>query len=155
MTVSSDTNRQDRSVRARHVEGMAHKTIRNCAVKFRFRCPKTWDELQTTEDEGRRFCGECERSVFLCNTDAETILHARAGHCVARRVPDELMMIGEPESDESEARILRMIEREEDIDRALRAASWSTRECPMCHWPLRDDRSTCLVCRADVARPQT
>ena len=77
------------------------RTIRNCLLPiFRQVCPKQWDALTPTEDAGVRHCGECKQHVYLCLTDEETLDHARAGHCVARVIPDESelgsMILGRP-----------------------------------------------------------
>lgn len=62
--------------------------IRNCVVKFRRVCPRTWEQLSSTPDPGVRFCGTCDHDVFLCSTDAEAVTHARAGHCIAKAMLD-------------------------------------------------------------------
>lgn len=63
-------------------------TIRNCDKQFHFVCPQKWGELQETEDKTKRFCDKCEQTVYFCITDDETRKHARAGHCIAREIPD-------------------------------------------------------------------
>ncbi len=48
--------------------------IRNCAVTFRRVCPRTWESLRSTEEASIRFCASCQREVFLCMVDDETVL---------------------------------------------------------------------------------
>src|SRR5262245_65109390 len=76
-------------------------TVRNCPPLFRFVCPKTWDELIATDDKGVRYFQKCQKHVYLCMTDAETIERAKTGRCIAREIPHESelpeMVLGEPE----------------------------------------------------------
>jgi hypothetical protein len=62
--------------------------IRNCMVRFRRVCPQTWEQLSSTSARAMRFCATCNREVFLCETDAEALEHAQAGHCIAKPMPD-------------------------------------------------------------------
>jgi hypothetical protein len=39
--------------------------------------------LQTTENEGIRFCNKCEKQVFHCDNDKQLASHREARHCVA------------------------------------------------------------------------
>jgi hypothetical protein len=76
-------------------------TVRNCPVDFRFQCSKLWDDLAVTTDAAIRHCEQCGSDVFFRTTDEETIAHARAGHCIAREVPDQsefprVVVIGQP-----------------------------------------------------------
>ena len=64
-------------------------TIRNCDRVFRFQCPQLWTDLSATETADIRHCAVCDREVFFCTTDEETIEHAKAGHCIARELPDD------------------------------------------------------------------
>src|SRR5436305_13940628 len=77
------------------------RTIRNCPLPvFRQVCPREWEQLALTEDASVRHCAQCNQDVYLCSTDDETLNHARAGHCIARLIPDasELpkMYVGQP-----------------------------------------------------------
>jgi hypothetical protein len=77
------------------------QTIRNCPLPiFRQVCPQKWEALAPTGDAGVRHCGQCDQQVFLCSTAEETLNHARAGHCVAREIPDSselpTMYLGRP-----------------------------------------------------------
>src|SRR2546422_2455676 len=49
------------------------RTIRLCGLKFKRQCPLNWDALKPTADVRSRYCGTCDRSVFLCESDEETM----------------------------------------------------------------------------------
>lgn len=55
--------------------------IINCEVTFK--CPKDWEALAATRDDGRRYCTECDRDVFWCRIEAEMSEAASKGKCVA------------------------------------------------------------------------
>lgn len=55
----------------------------NCDVKFRFRCPRLWEQLRPTDDEGIRFCEVCAKSVHRAADANEADRLARQGKCVA------------------------------------------------------------------------
>jgi hypothetical protein len=57
--------------------------------EFTFKCPKVWNRLQTTADEGVRHCSECDRHVYLVLNKEEFRRHRQAGHCVAVSVKGE------------------------------------------------------------------
>lgn len=63
--------------------------IHNCPPRFRYRCPKEWDALLPTQDQGVRHCLTCDRDVFRCETSAEFFAHADQGHCVALALKSE------------------------------------------------------------------
>ena len=60
---------------------MSDRLIRNC--KFRFRCTRQWQLLDETEAPSIRFCGECRKKVYLCETDVELIEALQQNRCVA------------------------------------------------------------------------
>lgn len=65
-----------------------------------------WGLLSLTEQVKVRFCGECKREVFLCDSEEELAFHVKESHCVAIPVenpkPSEELprtyVIGEPET---------------------------------------------------------
>merc|ERR1712216_1090220 len=71
--------------------------IEQCDVKFRYKCPKKWDELKASETPGTRCCEECKESVFLVTTHAEMDSHYRQRHCIAIQYEDEIEEMGEIE----------------------------------------------------------
>jgi hypothetical protein len=63
--------------------------IQNCGWTVKFQCPRTWDDLQATDDPYVRLCGTCVRQVFRCDSDTEVRNHAKQGHCVAVFISNE------------------------------------------------------------------
>jgi hypothetical protein len=67
--------------------------ISNCKgtnSEWKFRCPLQWDFLLETEEEGVRFCGQCEENVYHITSDEELGRAIRLNQCVAISVPEEL-----------------------------------------------------------------
>lgn len=60
-------------------------TIENC--EFSFKCPRHWEDLESTDKEDKRYCINCEREVFLVESKILFEAHARLGHCVAVHDP--------------------------------------------------------------------
>jgi uncharacterized protein (TIGR02996 family) len=65
------------------VAAISRVAIENCGVTFRFRCPKRWEKLQTTDDPAVRFCETCRRQVFFCSSIHSAVNNAWSGRCVA------------------------------------------------------------------------
>jgi len=84
-----------RSVRRRRTAALAGRgtametinLIRNCMMTFRKVCPKTWEQLSSTSAPAMRFCGTCNREVFLCKTDGEPWSIPRPGTASPSRCP--------------------------------------------------------------------
>ena len=137
-----------------------NRTIRNCPIPvFRRVCPQQWEALTQTDQPNVRYCEQCNQNVFLVSTDEETLSHARAGHCIAREIPDasELpaIYVGQPKSspphtvEQEEA--LRLTHRERGIDDSLKNLD-SPRFCPRCHYPAPNWRMSCRVCGLEIGR---
>ena len=68
--------------------------IKNCPIEIargllRFRCPKRWDDLNKTGDEGVRLCDKCNENVHVVS-NYEELGHAyREGLCVAIKFSDD------------------------------------------------------------------
>jgi hypothetical protein len=135
-------------------------TIRNCLPAFRFVCPQRWESLTPTEQGWTRHCSQCNRQVYLCTSDEQTIAHARAGNCIAREIPDgsELPHIyvgqpsGLPATTPEQERALEISHRERGIDDAIKNAQRSSRCCPRCQYPAPDWRVACRVCGFELER---
>ena len=57
-------------------------TIRNCT--FAFRCKANWDKMTPTNSDGRiRFCLDCQKEVYLCESDQELIHNVVNNRCIA------------------------------------------------------------------------
>lgn len=55
-------------------------------------CQQKWDALEPLKDQADvRFCGQCQRAVFLARGDAEFDRHTALGRCVA--VAHDLAMV--------------------------------------------------------------
>jgi uncharacterized protein (TIGR02996 family) len=57
--------------------------IERCDSAFRFRCPKQWENLKPTADAAVRFCDECKKNVYYCDTIGSARRHARHDECIA------------------------------------------------------------------------
>ena len=53
------------------------------SCEFIFQGPFTWDRLQETDQEEIRYCSQCDREVYLVETEEALQAHAVQGHCVA------------------------------------------------------------------------
>ena len=126
------------------------RSVSNCDPEFKFRCPKQWDNLERTADQGIRFCQECKKNVYLTRNDTETLQRARGGQCVARLSPPEderKHKLGEvsPEYAERLAAEHRKAERERRIQEALLRLPGNSKACPTCGFP-EDAALGCTVC---------
>ena len=54
--------------------------VANCEMKVV--CGKQWTELNATDQDGIRFCGDCKKLVFYTKTAAELKVAAEKGLCV-------------------------------------------------------------------------
>jgi hypothetical protein len=142
-------------------EGLALRTIRNCQSTTRAECPRLWDHLVPDESPTVRRCDRCAHLVYLCDTDPETVAHAKAGHCIAREEPKhselgtvfhglDALAWGPPTRGQAEAR--RRRGQEQAINHAIKAVRWSSRDCPGCHYPVPDYRVSCYVCGLEIGR---
>ena len=62
-------------------EEISDFSIRNCV--WGFKCEKTWDTLSETDDFEIRFCGKCQKEVFLCNDDDSLVFSIARNRCIA------------------------------------------------------------------------
>ena len=134
------------------------RIVRLCGLKFKRQCSLDWDRLELTEDDQARHCTTCNREVYLCKSDEETMHHAELGHCIARATPSssELpsMVLGEPDGDwlvanrptEAEKKALQIKQREGNIARSLADLQFSARRCGGCGYPVADWLRSCGVC---------
>ena len=134
-------------------------TIRNCESTFRFQCPKLWNELTQTASADVRHCALCDCDVFFCTTDEETIEHAKAGHCIARELPDEQQLprvyVGKPKNvpipTREQVEAAKLFVRERAIYDSIKHAD-TDRSCPKCNYPAPRWRVTCRVCGFEMGR---
>ena len=138
------------------------RTIRRCGASRTSACPVAWASLAHTALDDVRRCATCEREVVFCASDAETLAHTAAGHCIARAEPDasEILrdvMMGQPEERAlATARVERALSlraREAGIREAIaKVPDDSSRPCPDCTYPVPAFRKTCYVCGLVIGR---
>lgn len=64
--------------------------------KFKFTCPREWEELDPTPTTGVRFCNSCNSNVYLAQTSEDFEQHASENRCVAL-IADGMLTLGMPE----------------------------------------------------------
>jgi hypothetical protein len=64
--------------------------------KFKFQCPKKWEELKRTESKDIKFCDHCSQNVYFAESQSQFEKIAAEGKCVAIKI-EKYMMLGEPE----------------------------------------------------------
>lgn len=131
-----------------------YKKIRNCTWKFK--CPRDWEGLASTDNLEVKFCDQCNRNVHFANDDAQFLLHAKLGHCVAKYAvsEDELpaIVMGEPDPNSitpispAQAAALAKNGLEARKDDAIENAKYSSRPCPKCSFPVASFWANCRVC---------
>lgn len=72
--------------------------IENCPLRWRFACPRQWQQLQLTGNTAVRYCGGCDKNVHYCRSVNEARAHSAAGRCVAvdsriERSPGDLISL--------------------------------------------------------------
>ena len=119
-------------------------------------CPGLWENYETTNDPAVRHCRACCQKVFLCDTDAATLSHARAGHCIVRRgfgrpVPLAYKEIGpQPVMAPEDQAVLDAARAESRRQKALECLNCSSRFCPDCGYPCPDWEECCYVCSLNL-----
>ena len=70
--------------------------IRNCS--FGFKCNQKWDSLLKRKEKNIKYCHECEKEVFLIETNTELMDAIKFNHCVAIKVRyDEIPQTKRPD----------------------------------------------------------
>jgi hypothetical protein len=69
----------------------------NCTKLFKFRCPRTWDSLDETEEDNVRFCNSCQKNVHLCTTPED--IKRYTGTCIAIHLDADGNMAAQPHDD--------------------------------------------------------
>lgn len=64
--------------------------------QFKFKCPRGWNELDSTSNAKVRLCTSCDSNVYLAVTSSEFEQYARENKCVAL-VEDGMLTLGMPE----------------------------------------------------------
>lgn len=68
--------------------------VSKCGLLFKKDCPEKWQAMDLTDFENVRYCQQCRKKVYLCNTPELAIAHAKQGRCIAFEYEDG-MTIGE------------------------------------------------------------
>lgn len=64
--------------------------ITGCEYKVKYKCPLEWNNLEETEDSEIRFCNECNKNVYHCETSIDIDKHIKLNNCIAYfPIPDE------------------------------------------------------------------
>ena len=72
--------------------------IRNCS--FGFKCNQKWNSLLKRKEKNIKYCHECEKEVYLIETDEELAHAIKFNHCVAIKVRyDEIPKTAKPHID--------------------------------------------------------
>lgn len=58
--------------------------IRNCTLGFK--CNQNWENLLKRKEKNIKYCHECEREVYLIETNTELMDAIKFNHCVAIKV---------------------------------------------------------------------
>lgn len=58
-------------------------SIDNCVFEFHFKCPKTWNSLNRTNNDRIRHCSTCQSEVYWCDSRFEAKSLAKEGKCIA------------------------------------------------------------------------
>jgi len=82
----------DALFRLRALSGVVGTTFRflvgrdvdGCAgLRWSFRCPRQWSQMEKTSDPNVRSCAPCRQLVSMVHTEQEATQHAELGHCVS------------------------------------------------------------------------
>lgn len=137
------------------------RTVRHCVVELGA-CPQDWNELAPTSQSDVRRCASCQRDVFFCTSDRETLEHALRGECVARFEPDpndlpmRQLVVGRPKISEQpppspkQEAAAALARRESGIREALARIKYDCIDCSGCAYPVPTFRKTCYVCGTAV-----
>ncbi len=60
------------------------KGVETRGLAVALECPRTWERLEPTEEDGIRRCGACEELVYEAWSEQEAHEHIGAGHCVVQ-----------------------------------------------------------------------
>jgi hypothetical protein len=69
------------TIKITSVEDEGPFSIRNCI--WGVKCDRSWGNLKQTEDPTVRFCGHCQKEVFLCEDDESLIHSIIRNRCIA------------------------------------------------------------------------
>ncbi len=67
-------------------------SLRPLAVRFQYACPNRWETLSPTLEAGVRYCADCQRKVYFCDTAESVAQRILTGDCITvpQRVTDSV-----------------------------------------------------------------
>ncbi|QDD11008.1 hypothetical protein [Candidatus Methylopumilus planktonicus] len=65
-------------------DAKSYVDIRNCS--FGFKCNQRWKDLLKRKEKNIKYCHECEREVYLIETNEELMRVIKFNHCAAIKV---------------------------------------------------------------------
>jgi len=65
-------------------DAKSYVDIRNCS--FGFKCNQKWEDLIKRKEKNIKYCLECEKEVYLIETNIELMHAIKFNHCVAIKV---------------------------------------------------------------------
>ena len=72
--------------------------IRNCS--FGFKCTQKWENLLKRKEKNIKYCHDCEKEVYLIETNTELMHSIKFNHCVAIKIRhDEILQTRKPHID--------------------------------------------------------
>jgi hypothetical protein len=76
-------------------DAKSYVDIRNCS--FGFKCNQKWEDLIKRKEKNIKYCIECEKEVYLVETNTELMDAIKFNHCVAIKVRhDEIPQTKKP-----------------------------------------------------------
>lgn len=71
-----------------------HYLIKNCSAKdFASTCPKHWDKLKPAFSDMVRHCDQCNKKVYLCETEEQIKFYTSVKFCIAVAQPEGLLNV--------------------------------------------------------------
>ena len=65
-------------------DAKSYVDIRNCS--FGFKCNQKWEDLLKRKEKNIKYCHECEKEVYLIETNTELMDAIKFNYCVAIKV---------------------------------------------------------------------
>jgi hypothetical protein len=57
-------------------------TMRLPTIRFQYECPNRWEAMSPTAEAGVRYCADCQRRVYFCDSAESVEQHVLAEDCV-------------------------------------------------------------------------
>jgi hypothetical protein len=63
--------------------------VTNCGFRWKFQCPRKWENLVRAGRDDVRLCWRCQKLVYRCDTAADVARALALGRCIAVPVVPE------------------------------------------------------------------